>query len=373
MPEIEIASFGTTRGRQAVDLITLRHPSGLTAAVTTLGAALVSLMAPDRNGNLADIVLGMDTAHDYEANDASMGATVGRYANRIAGGRFTLDRQTFQLPTDASGNTLHGGPVGFSKAVWFHERAGGEGAAVRLRHVSPAGDQGFPGRLETTVVYRLLADRLSIEYDATTDAPTVINLTNHSYFNLSGDLASSVLNHRLTLDADRYTVPGEGLIPTGEIQGVTGTPLDFRDGKRIGRDIASNHPLMVLGGGFDHNLIIRGQAGLLRRAARLEHAPTGRAFELWTTEPGLQLYSANWLQGLGGKGVDYTPHCAVCLEPQHFPDSPNQPAFPSTRLDPGQRFRSLTEYRLGAAGFPLQPQFSRRRGASGATRDRRQL
>ena len=348
MPGIEFAPFGATRSGQAVDLITLRHPGGLSARITTIGASLVSLMASDRRGVPGDIVLGLDSARDYEANDASMGATVGRYANRIAGGRFTLDEQTFELPTDSTGNTLHGGPVGFSKALWTCEPATtASGPAVRMRLASPAGDEGFPGRLETTVIYSLLEDRLSVAYEATSDAPTVVNLTNHSYFNLSGNLGGSVLDHRLTLDADRYTVPGEGLIPTGEIAYVAGTPLDFRQGKAIGRDIASNHPLIVLGGGLDHNVIIRGHGEGLRRAARLEHARSGRSLEVWSTEPGLQLYSANWLRGLHGKGADYTPRCAVCLEPQHYPDSPNNPGFPSTRLDPGQRFRSATEYRLG--------------------------
>lgn len=347
MPTIGIEPFGATLAMRPVELVTLRGPGGLTATITTIGAALVSLTAPDRQGVMADIVLGLDGARDYEANDASMGATVGRYANRIAGGRFTLDGQVFQLPTDTSGNTLHGGPVGFSKAVWALERVSSDDAAVRLRHVSAAGDQGFPGRLETTVVYRLLGDRLRIEYEATTDAPTVVNLTNHSYFNLSGDLASSVLDHRLTLAADTYTVPGEGLIPTGEIRAVAGTPLDFHLGKLIGQDIEADDPLITRGGGFDHNVIIRGATGCLRRAARLEHAVSGRTMEVWSTEPGLQVYSANWLSGLSGKGVAYRPRTAICLEPQHYPDSPNRPGFPTSRLDPGERFTSTTEYRLG--------------------------
>ncbi|WP_269514549.1 aldose epimerase family protein [Brevundimonas subvibrioides] len=349
MPEIETVPFGATRDGQPVDLITLRHPGGLSARVTPLGAALVSLTAPDRHGLMKDIVLGLDSARDYEANDASMGATVGRYANRIAGGRFALDGQTFQLPTDESGNTLHGGPRGFAKAIWASE-AVADRQAIRFRHVSPAGDQGFPGRLETTVVYRLLEDRLVIEYEARTDAPTVINLTNHSYFNLSGDLASQVLDHRLTVDADDYTVPGPGLIPTGEVRPVEGSPLDFRAGKPVGQDIASSDPLIVLGAGFDHNLIIRGSPGIHRRAARLEHPASGRFLEVWSTEPALQVYTANWLDNLSGKGRDYRPRTAICLEPQHYPDSPNRPAFPSTRLNPGDRFTSLTEFRLGVIG-----------------------
>ncbi|WP_417231958.1 aldose epimerase family protein [Brevundimonas sp.] len=345
---VGVTDFGRTTDGRAVQLFTLRHPGGLSASITSFGAALVSLLAPDRQGELADIVLGLDSAQAYEANDASLGATVGRYANRIANGRFTLDGRVSRLLQNNAGNTLHGGPRGFSKAVWSGATLpDAKAPGVRLSHVSEAGDQGFPGRLQVSVTYRLHRDRLIIEYGASTDAATVINLTNHSYFNLSGDLTSSVLDHLLTVDATRFTVPGAGLIPTGEIAPVAGTPLDFRTARMIGRDIASDHPLITLGGGFDHNLVIAGRRGRLRRAARLESSASGRVLEVWSTEPGLQLYSANWLQGLHGKGVDYLPRTAVCLEPQHYPDSPNQPHFPSTRLDPGQRFRSVTQFRLG--------------------------
>jgi aldose 1-epimerase len=312
--------------------------------VLSYGGIIQSLVTPDRDGGLASIVLGFDTLDAYLADTRYIGAVIGRYANRIAGARFTLDGRVHRLPANDGTSHLHGGPRGFHTVPWRAEpfRAA-DGVGVRLSHASPAGDAGYPGTLDVTVVYTLTeSGALVIDYDATTDAPTPVNLTQHSYINLAGD-GRSILDHELTLAASRYTPVDAALIPTGELAPVHGTPFDFTRPRAIGARIDAGDPQLVLGRGYDHNLVLdRPANGDLAFAARLHEPTTGRTLEIHTTEPGLQLYSGN---ALGGA---HPARTGVALETQHFPDSPNQPAFPSTILRPGERYRSRTEYRFSA-------------------------
>jgi aldose 1-epimerase len=307
---------------------------------------------PDRAGVSADVVLGLDTYEDYVARSRNFGTTVGRYAGRIAGGRFDLDGRTVQLDTGGAAHSSHGGPIGFAKRNWtgrVDETAAGPGVAMTL--TSADGDQGFPGELVITVIYRLTHDdRLTLTFEATTTRPTVLNPTHHSYFNLSGDPGRLVLDHVVTIDADRFTAFGPDKIVTGELRPVAGTPLDFRRPKPVGRDLAIPDEQMTIGGGYDHNLVVRGPQGTLRRAARVDHPASGRRLELWTTEPGVQFYTANPVEMIGRGGVPYHPRCGLCLEPQHYQNSPNRPEFPTTVLRPGETFRSASEYRFGLAG-----------------------
>lgn len=350
----EVHPFGTTSGGEPVELITLRSPSGLEIDVSTYGAIVTRLLAPDRSGHLADIVLGHDSLADYAENRPYFGAIVGRYANRIASGRFTLDGVEYELAVNNTPNHLHGGDNGFDKLVWRAEPySTGEEGGVVLTLVSPAGDEGYPGELTVRMTYAVTAlDELRIDYEASTDAPTIVNLTHHSYWNLAGHDSGTILDHELQIAASRFTPVDETLIPTGELRTVEGTPFDFREPARVGARIDQDDEQVRRGGGYDHNFVLDGWSGdgTLRPAAVLRDPASGRVMEVLTTEPGLQLYSGNFLDGsdIGKGGTAYQHRTGLCLETQHFPDSPNQPGFPSTVLRPAETYRSTTVYRFSA-------------------------
>jgi len=347
---IEKSPFGRTPDGQPVELYRLRTRRGLTATLATYGGIVTSLELPDREGRLADVVLGFDALDGYLSGNPYFGAIVGRYGNRIAKGRFRLENQEHVLAVNFGANHLHGGVRGFDKVVWTAEPLTTEdGPALRLGYASPDGEEGYPGALMASVVYTLTEQgELRIEYAAATDRPTVVNLTHHSYFNLAGHGAGDVLGHLLTIDADRFTPVDDGLIPTGELRGVAGTPFDFREPTAIGARIDEDDPQLATGGGYDHNFVLNRRQPGLGFAARVHEPRSGRAIEVFTTEPGLHFYSGNLLDGrLTGKGGRHYPRRAgLCLETQHFPDSPNQPGFPTTRLDPGRRYESATVYRF---------------------------
>lgn len=342
-PAITAQPWGRLADGRQVTLYTLVNRQGLRAEITDYGGIVVGLWVPDRHGRLDDVVLGFDALDRYLTDSPMFGAIIGRYANRIGEGRFSLDGRDYPLSRNAGGlHNIHGGPRGWDKALWrarpFEDR---RGPALELSHFSPDGDQGFPGAVTVVATYRLAHDdRLSLEVSARTDAPTIINLTHHSYFNLSGDGASA-LDHDLQIAAAAYTVKDETGLPTGEIAPVSGTALDFRNTKAIGRDLAS------FPHGYDHNLVLDGGARTrLRRVARLSHQASGRALDVHTDQPGLQMYSAHWLDVVGKGGVKYGPAAGVCLEPQHFPDSPNHPNFPLTVLRPSEVFRWRSSLRF---------------------------
>jgi aldose 1-epimerase len=347
---IERAPFGTLPSGEAVERFTLRSGE-MEVGVSEYGGAILSLRVPDRDGRMADVVLGFDRLDDYVADQKYFGALIGRYANRIAGARFSLDGREYLLPVNNGANHLHGGPNGFHKVVWAAEpftEDGGTG--IRLVYDSPDGEEGYPGTLRVEVVYRLAGDgALEIGYAARTDRPTPVNLTQHTYFNLTGDPSRDVVEHELQLDAGRITPVDEGLIPTGELAPVDGTPFDFRTPVAIGARIGAPDPRLRQAGGYDHNFVLSHPEGVLGRAARVREPRSGRVLEVHTTEPGLQLYSGNYLDGtaVGKGGVAYAWRSGLCLEPQHFPDSPNQPAFPGTILRPGERYASRTVWRFG--------------------------
>ncbi|MFD0352201.1 aldose epimerase family protein [Streptomyces sp. NPDC127110] len=330
---------------------TFGSPEGVTAEVLSLGARLQALHAPDRHGRRANVVLGCEGTADLLGEAAFLGATVGRYANRIAGGTLPLGGTTHRLSTQRGGHTLHGGPDGFATRLWdgVPVRVGGR-AGVRLRLESPDGDQGFPGALAAEVTYLLDTDgELSLAYRATTDAPTVVNLTNHMYLNLAGEGCGTVLGHQLRVEAARYTPVDAELIPLGPAESVVGTPFDLREARTVGGRITEEHPqIRRAGDGFDHNWVLDGTG--LRRAAVLSHPDSGRRVECLTTEPGLQVYTGNHFDGslTGRSGRPYFAYAGIALETQHFPDSPNRPEYPSTRLLPGEEYRSTTAYRFSA-------------------------
>ena len=346
--------FGVTPDGDSVKLFTLTNASGVEARVITYGAIITSLKVPDRNGTLGDVVLGFDSLAGYLGETPYFGALIGRYGNRIGRARFDLDGTTYRLAANNGANHLHGGIKGFDKVVWGAQPVeSGNGAGVVFRRTSPAGEEGYPGALSVEVTYTLTnADELIFDYLATTDAPTPVNLTQHSYFNLAGNGSGDVLAHLLTLNASRYTPVDAGLIPTGELAPVEGTPFDFRTSHAIGERIGADDEQIRLGGGYDHNFVLdRGDAapGQLVLAARVEEPTTGRFLEVRTTEPGIQFYSGNFLDGtLTGKGgAVYARRSGFCLETQHFPDSPNKPGFPSTILRPGEEYRSRTVLTFG--------------------------
>lgn len=327
-------------------LIDLQH-GRLLASMTAYGARIVALETPDRTGTPIDVVLGYAKLHEYRDDRSTYhGASIGRFANRIARGTFTLDSKTYTLERNENRNTLHGGSLGFDACLW--EVTNETARSVTFRHFSRAGDQGFPGTLDVEVTFLLTdANSLRIDYCATTDAPTVVNFTNHAYFNLSGHNAGSVLDHTLWLDSDAFTPVDDLLIPTGELRPVQGTPFDFRVPRTIGRHIADRDRQLEIGSGYDHNFALTGGMTILPRAiARLHSPASGITMTVSTTEPGLQLYSGNQLDGShrGKAGLPYERHAGVCLETQHFPDSPNRAEFPSTVLRPGTAFRSTTIY-----------------------------
>jgi len=338
-------SFGQTPDGRGVDLYTLTNTNGLRAKITNYGAILVSLEVPDRDGNLADITLGYDNLDDYIERGAFFGATVGRYANRIGSAKFVLDGTEYKLAANNGENHLHGGIKGFDKVVWKLDdlKAESNEALVKMSYISEDGEEGYPGNMACTVTYTLTKDNeLKISYEAETDKTTVVNLTNHSYFNLAGQGTGDVLGHELMLNADKYTVFDEGLIPTGEIKSVKGSPLDFTLPMSIGARIEQ------VGNGYDNNYVLNSGGGTLALAARVYEPTSGRVMEVYTTEPGVQLYTGNFLDGtLTGKaGKVYKKHYGFCLETQHFPDSPNKPNFPSAVLLPGQKYTSVTVHKF---------------------------
>lgn len=350
---IEKHPFGKTPSGAAVDVYTLSREGGLTVRITTYGGAIVSIVAPDRAGKPADVVLGFSSLEEYLKDGSHQGALVGRYGNRIAKGQFTIDGKTYTLARNNGENHLHGGPTGFGHRVWSARVVKlGDGDALELTYVSNDGEEGYPGTLKATVVYSLTEDKgLKIDYSATTDKPTVVNLTNHAYFNLGGEGSGDVLDHEIQIEADSFTPVDKTLIPTGEIQSVKNTALDLTTPTPIGRHIGDPDPQIVIGSGYDHNFVVRGAAGTLRLAARVTEPKDGRVLEVLTTEPGIQFYTANFMDGrvVGKSGRPYGKRHAFCLETQHYPDSPNKPTFPSTVLRPGETYRTTTVYRFTTA------------------------
>ena len=338
--------FGRLADGTAVEIFTLTNASGLEARIMTYGAILVSLKVPDRNGVMADVNLGFDSLAGYLGTHPYFGAVIGRYANRIAKARFSLDGVEYRLAANNNGNCLHGGIKGFDKVVWKAEPVKvAYGTGVKLTYLSKDMEEGFPGDLSVTVVYTLTdANELEIRYEATTDKATPVNLTNHAYWNLKGEGQGDVLGHRLQIEADKITAvdSAANLIPTGEILPVAGTPFDFTSPHAVGERIAK------VEGGYDHNFVLRSGGGALALAARVEEPVSGRILEIWTDQPGIQLYTGNFLDGtvIGKGGKAYGKHFAFCLETQHFPDSPNQPDFPTTILRPGQTYRTVTVHKF---------------------------
>ncbi len=331
--------FGTSPAGD-VTLFSLKSGSGVCANIINHGAALVSLLTPDRHGALKNIVLGHNQLEDYQAERGYLGAIVGRYANRIANACFSLDGQQYVLPVNNAPNHIHGGPKGFDKVLWqatAYENASGCG--VRLTYASPHLDQGYPGALQAGVDYYLAADGiLSITLTASSDRPTIVNMTTHSYFNLSND--ETILGHRLKLYARAYTPVDKYLIPTGDVADVAGTPFDFRAPKVIGADLSADHPQLALSGGFDHNFIVDGTPGELRPVAEVSDPGSGRVVSVSSTQPGVQFYTGQNLPR------QFAPHSGLCLETQHYPDSPNQASFPTTLIQPGVPYRERIEYRF---------------------------
>lgn len=346
---ISRADFGTLKNGQKAEIFTLTNARGMKARITNYGGIVVSLTAPDRRGRMADVVLGYNKIDDYIKATPYFGALIGRYGNRIAKGQFTVDNKTYTLAKNNGPNSLHGGTVGFDKVIWDAKPSmSWRGPVLDLRYMSRNGEEGYPGNLWTHVIYTLTNDNeLRIDYTAVADKPTVLNLTHHSYFNLKGEGNGDILGHRLMLNANRFTPVDETLIPTGVRQSVAGTPFDFRRYHSLGARINGSHVQLKRGKGYDHNFVVNGRG--FRTAARVYEPTTGRLMTVSTTEPGIQLYTGNFLDGtnVGKRGTPYQFRTGFCLETQHFPDSPNQPQFPSTTLRPGRTYRQTTIYRFG--------------------------
>jgi len=342
--------FGTLPDGAAVDLYTLTNPNGVEVRVITYGAIVVSIRTPDRNGKLDDVTLGFDALNDYVTRSRFFGAVAGRYANRIANAQFAIDGKTFQLAKNNGQNHIHGGIKGFDKVVWTAAPLKrGDDVGVALKYVSRDGEEGYPGALNTSVTYTLTPrNELVVEYGATTDKPTHVNLTQHSYFNLAGEGSGDILQHQVTINADRFTPVDDGLIPTGVLAEVGGTPFDFRKPMAVGARIDADHEQLRKGAGYDHNFVLNGSG--LRLAARVVDPKSGRTMDVSTTEPGVQFYTGNRLSPTAGKnGHTYGPRGGLGLETQHFPDSPNKPGFPSTLLRPGQTYSTKTVFAFGVA------------------------
>lgn len=333
--------FGTIAGGAEVYLYTLTNDRGLEASIISYGGAITSLKVPDREGVLGDIVLGHETLDDYVRNPRYFGALIGRHANRIAKGKFSLNGVEYQLEQNNGVNHLHGGFNGFDKRVWDVTE---DVTGLRFSYLSKHGEENYPGNLSAEVSYKLFDNQLRIEYRATTDADTIVNLTNHSYFNLKGK--GTILDHELTLNAGEFTPVSKDLIPTGEIRSVEATPMDFRKSKEIGSQIGELYDQLGFTGGYDHNFVLNNWDGALRTAAVLYESSTGRVVEIATTQPGIQFYSGNFLDGslVGKNGIVYHKYAGLCLEPQHFPDAPNHANFPSTVLRPGEIYEHATAF-----------------------------
>jgi aldose 1-epimerase len=355
---IDKRAFGKLEDGTPVDLYTLKNRNGLQVEITNYGGAVVTIRTPDRRGRMGDIALGYDDLRGYLADTAYFGALIGRYANRIAGGKFTLNGVEYQLAQNNGVNHLHGGVRGFNKVVWqAREMDHADGVALELTYLSKDKEEAYPGNLTVTATYVLSnANELRIEYTATTDKETVVNLTHHSYFNLAGPGMGDVLRHEVKLNADKFTPVDETLIPTGELKAVKGTPFDFSRATAIGSRINQADDQLVLGKGYDHNFVLNKQGQELSLAANVYEPSSGRVLEMWTTEPGMQLYTGNFLDGVRGKaGKVYHRRGGFCLEAQHFPDSPNKPAFPSTVLKPGERYTQTTVYKFMVRGVKEKP------------------
>ncbi len=345
------SAYGTLPDGQAVEAFTFGNASGMEVQAITYGGIITTLRVPDRNGRLDDVVLGHDNLQGYLDKSPFFGCIVGRYGNRIGKGQFTIDGQAYTLPINNGENHLHGGPQGFDKKNWKaepFERA--DAVGVVFTHTSPDGDMGYPGTLAIEVTYTLTADNtLRFDYKATTDKATPVNLTQHTYFNLAGAGSGDVLGHEVQMQADRYTPVDKGLIPTGELASVDGTPFDFRQPTAIGARIDADHPQIAFGGGYDHNVVFVRIGTGLERVVRVHEPTTGRTMDVSTTQPGTQFYTGNFLDGtITGKGGKvYGRRAGFCLETQHFPDSPNKPEFPSTILRPGETYEQSTAYTFG--------------------------
>lgn len=347
---LDPADFNAVVDGKPVALYTLKNAAGMEVCITNFGGRIVSLMVPDRNGELRDVVLGFDNIADYQNVPSDFGASIGRYANRIDHGRLVIDGDTMQLPQNNFGHCLHGGPAGWQYKVYEARQL--DGKTLELYMDSPDGDENFPGHVKAKVTYNLTDDNaIVIAYEATTDAPTVVNMTNHSYFNLSGDPSRTILDHLLTVDADSYTPVDSTYMTTGEIAPVEGTPMDFRTETAVGARLHENNEQLKNANGYDHNWVLATAGDAERTAARLISPETGICLTVRTTEPGLQIYSGNFLDGTvkGKGGIVYNPRTAICLETQHYPDSPNKPQWPSTLLRPGETYESLCIYGFSIA------------------------
>jgi aldose 1-epimerase len=346
-------NWGKGPNGEEVHLYTFRNVNGIETTITNYGGKIVTLKTPDKSGQFADIALGYDDLAPYLAQNPFFGSLVGRYANRIANGQFTLDGHTYTLAKNNGPNTLHGGLVGFDKKVWKAEEANSNASpALRLTYVSKDGEENFPGTLTTVVTYSLSDNNeLRIDYSATTDKDTVLNLTNHSYFDLAGQGAGEILDHVVTIDADKFTPVNKNLIPTGELKSVDGTPFDFRKPVSVRSRINDKDQQLQYGGGYDHNFVLNNRGSEPTFAARVVEPNSGRVMEVLTTQPGVQFYTGNHLQnGIKGKnGKVYNYRYGLCFETQHFPDSPNQPNFPTTELKPGERFHQVTVFKFSVA------------------------
>lgn len=344
-------AWGTTKQGVAAELFTLRNAHGVEARISTYGGTITHLIVPDKNGVMGDVVLGFDTLAEYEAGSPYFGCLVGRFGNRIAKATFTLDGNTYSLPINNGVNALHGGTQGFDKVVWSAKPIEGDEPSLELTYVAKDGEQGYPGQLTVKALYTLTKDNaIRLEYTATTDKPTIVNLTQHSYFNLAGK--GDINSHELWLNADAMTPVDETLIPTGKVTPVKGTPFDFTTATKIGERVDAKDEQIAFGGGYDHNFVVnQAKAGELTLQARVFESTTGRVLEVLSTEPAVQFYGGNFLDGtLKGKyGQVYAHRSGLCLEPQHYPDSPNQPSFPSTVLRPGQVYHNTIIYRLSVA------------------------
>lgn len=348
---IEKTSFGTLSDGQAVDLYTLHNAAGMTAKISNYGGTIVSLTAPDKDGKFEEVTLGMDSLAGYEKGVPFFGALIGRYGNRIAKGKFDLDGKTYTLPTNNGPNSLHGGAKGFDKRVWTATPVEGDEPTLKLTYVSKDGEEGYPGTLNVEVTYTLQKDNaLKIDYKATTDKPTVVNLTNHTYFNLTGGVKRDILDHVVTIYADKFIPVSKDLIPTGELQPVAGTPFDFTKPRVIGQSINDSTDVQIKnGGGYDHAWVLTDSSKSMKKVATVMEPTSGRVMEVQSTEPAVQFYTGNFLDGtLSGRGVTYKKRYALCLETEHYPDSPNQPKFPSTVLRPGQTYQTTTIYTFSA-------------------------
>lgn len=342
--------YGITTDGQKVDQYILKNGNGLQVDIITYGGRITALKTPDKNGSFKNVVLGFDNLAQYEKDNPFFGALIGRYGNRIAGGKFSLNDKTYQLAKNNGENNLHGGVKGFDRKVWEAKtKESPTSVSLLLTYVSPDGEEGFPGTLTTNVTYTLNDDNsLEVRYEATTDKSTIVNLTQHAYFNLSGDFSNTILDHELELLADHYLPVDKGLIPTGKLEAVEGSPFDFRKAKVIGQDITKENIQLQLGGGFDHCWVLNDQESGYRRVAAAYHPGSGRYLEVFTDEPGIQFYSGNFLDGTlpAPNGGTYAKRSGLCLETQHYPDSPNQNKFPSVTLEPGEKYSSKTTFKL---------------------------